>query len=1570
MEGKDIDTLEQLLAEIRALREGVERGEVDRTTFGARSANLQSRGSALGVDFSQQLQELRQLGQFDLDLSGVINQLRQLDEIARSGSLTRAEFDERAQRIRSAPIISEQGEGGTVDSEIDRIRGGADFAGADPGSIAEVAGSFFLFNEAIEKLGGALSGLINPFRTAIQLSEEFNSNVLKSQILFVSSTRAFDEQGKEIFSATDRLKQSNKDFIELNKNLEIATQSIAGLTTARLTSVTREVTKNLNLIQGQSQQFTESLEIIENLVPSIAGALSTLGLPELQDTQEIRELLRGQFNDQRALLGVQLGISKQEADLARSQGRFVDLLLERLQPFVEGNRIASEQLGNILVNFQDSQEILARSFAEQFAPPLVEAANNLFKALVIGGEQDQTQTEINNLLKLNSLSSQRLSIEKQLADTSGLSAGQVKELERTLEAANEQFEKLPENIRALEGTDTSEAIIELKKELAGLDPTPVEEFQSFLEDLGAELGSLVNITVQQLTILSTVLNAAGLSETIVGAGEKIILTLATINRILGFTTAQVQKVIDAFETLGAVDPDSLKAVEDGIRGSNDNIQQSLDESVDKTNEVRSSFLDLIKTAAIVKGLGLVAGGFAFIATAIATNFGPLAVFIASLKSIPAIAAIIAPLVAGFGLLATIISGVGVALTVLAGAFVVKEVIDEIRGVNKVSQEFIEINRRGVLKFGQSAKKVREDLAAVAKSTDNDARKLARTRAQLEIDAIRDQIKAKEDSLKSDQEITKELEGQGKTEEEIEKILKNRINVSNQDKRVRESTKEDLELLRIEEEGIAKAAADANIQLKDTSTIAKGLKDQGLISTKALQDFDKSIDSIIEGSVAPGEAVQDAISTAISSADILVRNGLRPASEVSARLVELAQETTTTTEQRKEILNAIIAVGEAELEIVNQRLDSENKILQLKAEAGLIGVADLNREQALNRIDKAEETLASKRLTLKRQEAALANEELKDSEAIRKARLDVAEAEAESVAARTNLRAVEAAEEANALRDRITQAENFNKRLSADRKRAAIEQGKFFEAQELELRNQFDLQSASVEAAEEQIKATQIEIEGTSDVNKLKQLNAKLDTQITQLATTRLEVIEQEEETIRKIAELEGQRIRNERQSTIELRLQAGLAQGAVGFTEERLKAQEAITNFLDESRTLDGLIREGTQDDVAFDKQREKFFETATSARKAILGLAKQEADAVTRLGLEQDVRDGLITQAEADLELAFKKEDATKAAIVEAEKLIKLLQAEGLPTAKEDTLIAELKLELLKDQENLIKSNIKLIEDELGLQKQVSSAGERVLGAQQQLLNKISQQISKQSSEALSKAEGSLSATQSIIKELEAGELDEKARLQAIRELGRIDPVAAAQAAQGRFEAVADTIRRKEEEIAKIKSDAAKEEGDLAEKRLKIEQAIEAIKLQSRLAEIQLEKAKADNIEDPQVREDTLKALQAEENLIGVQQQFLEDPDSVDLDDIGNVFDVQDIDVSDVTRRVRSDNDEIRSTEQQSQAAAFKPLFESVERIDSDVQKIFDALNQADFSPDVTVQVNPGTTDPNLNTAVIRGEN
>lgn len=238
-------------------------------------------------------------------------------------------------------------------------------------SLADLA---FAFNNITAATQTAIGFAQQFYSLTIGRSEELNQQLLQVQATLASTSRVF--QGGIELQGIEAITATRGELEDALRELERRTENIAGLTSQQLNAAFTAILGNAAQLTDQSKEFASSIESATELTTALAPALTTIGLPQQQITQEVRAILQGNI-DNNAVLARTLNITNEQVRQWRSQGVLVDNLIDRVKVFEQASNLAARSVSNIASNIQDIGERIGRNIGDQIQDPLVDALSGV-----------------------------------------------------------------------------------------------------------------------------------------------------------------------------------------------------------------------------------------------------------------------------------------------------------------------------------------------------------------------------------------------------------------------------------------------------------------------------------------------------------------------------------------------------------------------------------------------------------------------------------------------------------------------------------------------------------------------------------------------------------------------------------------------------------------------------------------------------------------------------------------------------------------------------------------------------------------------------------------------------------------------------------------------------------------------------------------------------------------------------------------------------------------------------------------------------------------------------------------
>lgn len=261
--------------------------------------------------------------------------------------------------------------------------GGAGQAIGALGGIAEALGAsedaLKLFSGAALAADIVIKLLASSFGLFVGANEELNQQLLKTQSLLLTNTDLFNAAGQPITNLTEGIRASKDQLKGVLKDLQKDTESLVGVTSAEVNEVFGYVNRNIGSLVNQSQKSDDVLESARRVTKVLVAAGGVSGIRGGQFAQESRALLSGDINNADATIIKDLGITKQDFEKARKEGRLVEYIEEKGAGAVAANAEASKSISGITSNIQEVFESVSREAGEDLLGPIVDGLDEVYQ---------------------------------------------------------------------------------------------------------------------------------------------------------------------------------------------------------------------------------------------------------------------------------------------------------------------------------------------------------------------------------------------------------------------------------------------------------------------------------------------------------------------------------------------------------------------------------------------------------------------------------------------------------------------------------------------------------------------------------------------------------------------------------------------------------------------------------------------------------------------------------------------------------------------------------------------------------------------------------------------------------------------------------------------------------------------------------------------------------------------------------------------------------------------------------------------------------------------------------------
>lgn len=201
---------------------------------------------------------------------------------------------------------------------------------------------------------------------------------LREQILQTATTLAGTNRifanGFEIKDPVEKLKVLEGSVNKSIERIRDKSLEIAGTTSEAMIQV-------FNIVASQIGNFGGTMKQAEDLAAKFSGALGTLGMSDpMYAQQEIGSIMMGNI-DMNSRLAKTLGITNQDIQKAKEQGKLYEFLSQKLAIFEAGQKKAAQGFAGITSNIQELSDELKRSFGSALLDPILKRLSGFYDKL-------------------------------------------------------------------------------------------------------------------------------------------------------------------------------------------------------------------------------------------------------------------------------------------------------------------------------------------------------------------------------------------------------------------------------------------------------------------------------------------------------------------------------------------------------------------------------------------------------------------------------------------------------------------------------------------------------------------------------------------------------------------------------------------------------------------------------------------------------------------------------------------------------------------------------------------------------------------------------------------------------------------------------------------------------------------------------------------------------------------------------------------------------------------------------------------------------------------------------------
>lgn len=269
---------------------------------------------------------------------------------------------------------------------IELFQGLTDGASQLFSGFAQIGEQITFFQSGFETLSSLVTN--GPFELLIGQNLRLNEQLLATRASLVATNDILDKAtGKVIKDPTKAIEALGPAVDAAIAKVRKGSEELSGVTSSQLIETFQIVAQN-------SSQVGLSLDQSADTALSLAAAITTLGVPLDQASQEVNSILTAQISSD-SVVAKSLGITNEMVQSYKAQGKVFDLLQGKLSAFRASNAIAANSISGITSNIQEVFENIALAAGRPLLEPITKELNEVYEYLL--KNRDAIQETVSSL---------------------------------------------------------------------------------------------------------------------------------------------------------------------------------------------------------------------------------------------------------------------------------------------------------------------------------------------------------------------------------------------------------------------------------------------------------------------------------------------------------------------------------------------------------------------------------------------------------------------------------------------------------------------------------------------------------------------------------------------------------------------------------------------------------------------------------------------------------------------------------------------------------------------------------------------------------------------------------------------------------------------------------------------------------------------------------------------------------------------------------------------------------------------------------------------------------------------